>query len=359
MVDQLKTSFHVEYIHKLNIPFFLKIVFHLKNLLTTVIFSKKISKNKNIIISKYYSYQISKFLKNSKNFDLIFAPTASTEIAFIKTSIPIVYLSDSTFDQLYNYYDDISNFTKRTINECSLIEKNALNNAQHIVFSSDWAKNFAIQYYNISEKKISVIPFGANLEIIPNSYIKKCVDKNFNILFLSKFWKRKRGDLVLNVFDELINIFPKKNINLFIVGIDPRLKNLNNKIKVYQFLNKAVDEESKLFYKILSDSHILFLPSVADCTPIVFCESFAYSIPVVSTNTGGISSIVSHGRNGFLLDEDSTISDYTNVISKIISDPDLYASLSRFSRTDYQDKFNWDNWRHNFNVVINKFFYKI
>src|SRR5690606_32344829 len=63
------------------------------------------------------------------------------------------------------------------------------------------------------------------------------------------------------------------------------------------FLDKRKqDQEAKLidYYK---RSHFLILPSKADCTPVVFSEANSFALPVITSKTGGIETIVNPENN--------------------------------------------------------------
>ena len=75
------------------------------------------------------------------------------------------------------------------------------------------------------------------------------------------------------------------------------------------------------FLNILFNTHLLFVPTRADCTPIVFCEANAFGIPVITTDTGGVSSIIKNGENGFAFPLDATPDEYANTIQSLLDDP--------------------------------------
>ena len=65
------------------------------------------------------------------------------------------------------------------------VEGKSLEKSSVIIFASEWAKREAIKAYNCSTDKISVIPFGANIDTIPDR--KKILGirkKNFPVLKL-------------------------------------------------------------------------------------------------------------------------------------------------------------------------------
>jgi glycosyltransferase involved in cell wall biosynthesis len=125
-------------------------------------------------------------------------------------------------------------------------------------------------------------------------------------------------------------------------------------MKVYSFLNKNDKEDLATFNSILQQTHLLFLPSKAECFGIVFCEASAYGIPSITTNTGGISNAVYNGINGYCLDINSIPNDYYVKIVELIEDKDKYKALSDSSRELYLTKLNWANWANEVTDVITK-----
>jgi len=169
-------------------PFLLKSL-QVVNFISKKIFRKDYDHKHSFIRSYIHSIIIQHRLRKN-NYQVIFAPAAATEIAFLKTKTPIIYLSDSSFDQLSNYYDsfkDLFTFSKK---ESNIIEKKALNKAQLIIYPSQWAKDFTVKQYNINPEKIKIIPFGSNLNIDHSVEIDKKSNVVFNILFVGVDWER-------------------------------------------------------------------------------------------------------------------------------------------------------------------------
>jgi glycosyltransferase involved in cell wall biosynthesis len=86
------------------------------------------------------------------------------------------------------------------------------------------------------------------------------------------------------------------------------------------------------------------LPTRAECYGIVFCEASAYGLPVVTTNTGGVSGAVKDGVNGFLLSVDADADEYAIKIMELFSNDEKYYSLVKSSRDLFEKKLNWDAW---------------
>ena len=322
------------------------------NKITRFLFGKGYNHHNSILRGKLLSYSINKKLKK-ESFDFIFAPAASTEIAFLKTEIPIVYLSDSSFGQLNNYYDVFNDLFKISTKESNYIEQKAIDNASFLIYPSKWALDYVIDNYHVNPEKTKIINFGANIDDATFIYQPKKHNTNkesFKILFLGVNWFRKGGNIVYETFKILLE--KNYNIELIVCGCIPPFQ--HEKMKVYPFLNKndAIDLEK--LKNIINDSNILFVPTRADCSPIVFCEANMFGLPVITTDTGGVSSIVENGKNGYCLSYESGPLDYANLISNLIDDNTTYLNLSAFSRQRYEEQLNWDYWANEMNSVFLK-----
>ena len=332
----------VDWIGPLKIHPKLKIFLNLIKLYNLIFKSKQISVQKNKFLSKSYAKELNKKLKN-QNYNLIFAPTASAEIAYLKTNIPICFSSDTSFSQHFNYYNPTTKLSNSSYKVADLLERKAIHNSKTVVYSSEWAANHVINYYDFSKENVCVVEYGANLDFIPKKFnLKKNYVGKIKILFLGVDWKRKRGDLVIESF----KILRQKgfDIELIICGCVPLQKVYDSRIKVIPFLNKHNKKDNQRFKRLFYESHLLFLPTRADCTPIVFCEANAFGMPVISTNTGGVSSIIEDGINGYALPLKSTAIDYVDKIQYLLNNRAKMAQMALSSRKKYEDVFNWTIW---------------
>jgi glycosyltransferase involved in cell wall biosynthesis len=122
-------------------------------------------------------------------------------------------------------------------------------------------------------------------------------------------------------------------------------KNYNHpKMNVIPFINKNDKAQYQTFQQILLNSDFLLLPTRAECYGIVFCEASAYGLPVITTNTGGVSGAVKDGVNGFLLSVDADANEYAIKIMELFSNDEKYYSLVKSSRNLFEKKLNWDAW---------------
>jgi glycosyltransferase involved in cell wall biosynthesis len=346
MLNELNNEFeHVEVIGPITRPFLLKVLLGGIAVFHQAAFNKKYDKLRSLVLSHYYGRIIAKKLKKSP-VDVIFAPAASTEIAYLKTSIPICYYSDSSFAQISNYYDEykgISDWSKRESNQ---IEKKAIARSAACVYSSLWAADFALNYYHKSKSNVFVAKFGANITPLERIDVNsKGRSIEFNILFLGVDWHRKGGDKVLAVYNSLKNKgFP---VTLTICGSNPNLD--DKKITIFPFLDKNKEKDQKILQDILLRTHLMLLPTEADCSPIVLNEAAAFGIPVIATDTGGIASQIEHGFNGFLTTDEKDFYQYSELL---INDQELYLRMAKNALKKYENELNWSKWGEQIKSII-------
>lgn len=316
------------------------------------IFGKNYQPETRIMSPKWLLRKVEAKLAGS-NYDFIFAPVASSEIALLKTSLPIVSLSDATFRLLYKTYQQYFSLSEKRILKETRLELMAMQKSIILLYPSDWAAQSAIADYGISEDKIRIIPFGANIDHAPprESVVNKQIDGRVKMLFLSKNWERKGGPVAVDTLNALL----KRGIDseLVILGVNPPNSFRHPNIKLIPYIDKNIAEERDRFEQILIDSHLLLLPTNAECFGIVFCEANAYGLPVFSRSVGGIPSVVKNGENGYLLPPDATGEDFASLIEKTVREKAVYSALNRGARDRYDKLLNWDTWALTLKAKLN------
>ncbi len=295
------------------------------------------------LILKDYARQISKKLNASKT-DVIFS-ASSDSIAYLECDLPIVFWADATFANLIDFYPAYSNLCKESLQNAHLIQHTSLEKSRLAIYSSEWAAQTAIDYYHADPKKVKVVPFGANVESnkdiedIKDSIASRPTDK-CKLLFLGVDWFRKGGDIALEVAKGLNNL--GLNTELIVVGCQPvDQESIPGFVEFLGFINKSSNEGKAKIDKLIADSHFLILPSIADCTPIVFCEANSLGVPCISRRVGGIPTIIKDNINGKLFDLDSAITEYCEYIFNIFTNYTQYKELALSAFNEYQTRLNW------------------
>jgi len=316
---------------------------------TRLFFRKNFMYFHSALVAKRYAKIAAQRLAR-QSFDVIVTPAAATEIAFLKTDVPIVLIKDATYPLLHNYYPIFSHLHQRSFNELTLNEDLALKKARVLLYSSTWAARSAIEDYGADPAKIHVVPFGANLDEIPPREVVLAREKSerCRLLFLGVDWVRKGGDIAYETLLKLEEIGIEAE--LIVCGTTPPPGIAHERMKVIPFLDKNDEQQARAIEKLYATSDFLILPTRADCVPNVFREANAFGVPIITTDTGGVADAVRDGENGYVLPFEAQGKAYARVIAELYQDDQRYAEMVRASRAAFDERLNWDAW----GIAVNK-----
>ena len=283
--------------------------------------------------------------------ELFFAPAASDLIADLKmpANTRLIYLSDATYHAMIDYYFFESAHDQKVGN---LQEGRALQNADEVIHSSDWAKNDAINHYGIAPEKIHVLPFGANLkdQYNPSKKRKDTDDSSIHLLFCGVDWERKGADLALECLRILNASDQKRRYDLTIVGLDAPEGTHYENVTFTGWLNKNIAAEYARMIACYRKSDVFILPTKAECAGIVFAEAAMYALPAFTYSTGGTATYVLDRVTGRCLPAGSTAEDFSNAIREMF-DQNMYLKYSMQARKYYEEKLNWNAWLSEFKKI--------
>jgi glycosyltransferase involved in cell wall biosynthesis len=302
--------------------------------------------------AKYLSRRLTEDLKK-RPVDLLFVSASPQLIAFVKTDIPIVLMTDATFQQIQGYYPYFSNLSGRNLRQGIELDKKAFLASSHLLLTSEWCKQSAVKDYGVDPERISVVRLGANIDTIPVEKIRFESTGCCRLLFLGVEWERKGGDIVLETFRILQQ--QGMQVQLYVIGCNPPVSIAAEKNIIHiPFLDKNKKEDMDELQKIFLQTDFLFLPTRAECAGVVFGEASSFGIPSITTDTGGVSTQISDGVNGYALSYDARAQDYAAVISRLFNDPQKLMALKKTSRLHYESKLNWQQWGAEFNKVAHQ-----
>ncbi|MFQ5629944.1 MAG: hypothetical protein ACE5I1_14350, partial [bacterium] len=108
------------------------------NKLAKSFLNKKFDYAHRVFFAKRFARIVARKLQQ-QTYDFVFAPAASTEIAFLDTNLPIVYTSDATFALVAGYYDWFTDLFPSTMAQGNAIEKRAITKASLVFYATQWA----------------------------------------------------------------------------------------------------------------------------------------------------------------------------------------------------------------------------
>jgi glycosyltransferase involved in cell wall biosynthesis len=307
------------------------------------LFNKKYLKNSTPCTLKSYARQISDKLSKTKT-NLVFSASANP-ISYLDCEQPIVFWADASFASILNFYPQYSNLCQETISDWHRLEQLAHQKCRLAIYSSDWAAQTAIKSYRVDQSKVKVVPFGANIETEYSTdeirdIVKSRPSNHCRLLFLAVEWYRKGGNIALEIAAELNKA--GLNTELTIVGCQPVTEGqLPDFVKPLGFISKGSEQGKAKISQLIEESHFLLLPSLADCTPIVLCEANSLGVPCLTTNVGGIPTIIKDDLNGKVFSISTDSSEYCSYILDLFSNYSNYVELALSSFNEYRSRLNW------------------
>lgn len=144
------------------------------------------------------------------------------------------------------------------------------------------------------------------------------------ITHISNLRPVKRSQDVISVFYNIQKEMPAK---LMLIGEGPEREHIELRCQELGILDKVIFfGRSNEIDKILCFSDLFLLPSQTESFGLAALEAMASSVPVISSNTGGIPEVNIHGVSGFLSDV-GDIADMTKNALYILSDKKRLATF--------------------------------
>ncbi|HET9182727.1 MAG TPA: glycosyltransferase family 4 protein [Candidatus Angelobacter sp.] len=309
-----------------------------------LLFGHNVDSIHTLILSKSLARTFNRLLAAAE-FDVIFAPAASTELAYLETKLPVAYYGDLTAKLFSGYAANVRGLSNWSLKQMEQIERRALTRADHLAYASQWAANSAMNHYAVPREKISVIPMAANLDDIPAVDDIKAArqagpSRTCRLLFIGVDWERKGGDVALAAMRELRT--RGIDASLTVVGCSPPAGVRDRQLQVIPFLNKSVPEQRKRLNNLFMSSDFMLFPTRREAFGVVCCEANAFGLPLIASNGGGLP--VWNGENGILLAADAPPDKYADVVQNLIADPEQYRALAMAGRKMFESRLNWDAW---------------
>lgn len=278
--------------------------------------------------------------------DMVVAVAASSYLAFLRSRKPIIYISDTTFAAIERLYPEFQTYPTWLRRHGNALERRSLRRACHVIYPSEWARQSAIDDYDIDGGKIRVLPFGPNITsaLVNQFYIPK--DTQFRdtlrMLYVAAEWERKNGDLVLEIGRSLRRFgFP---CQLFLVGrIPPQIK-AEDGVEIIGYLDKNNLSDLTRLCQLYAMSHFFIMPTTADAFGIVFSEAQAFGCPSITCEVGGTATAVLNDQTGIVLPLTATAEDFAARVKDLLQEPAAYALMSKNARLRYEQEANWDAW---------------
>jgi glycosyltransferase involved in cell wall biosynthesis len=275
--------------------------------------------------------------------DCVLAP-GSHSVAQLDVKCPKIFCADATFHNMLDFYDDFSGCAEEYLRQGDEQERLALSTSAAAIYPSKWAADTAIAHYGADPARVHVVPFGAGVDAPSFDTVTATVGRrpkrSMNVLFIGKDWRRKDLPKVVKACRAIAA--KGVEVSLDVVGVEGYRCDRPAFARFHGFLNKSVDGDRRRIERLLSEAHFLFVPSRAEAYGEVFCEAAAFGTPAVTTDVGGIPTIVLDGITGISVPSDTSADEYAEMMLNLFADRGRYEAMAIRSYEEYRTRLNWD-----------------
>ncbi|NWG47305.1 MAG: glycosyltransferase family 4 protein [Alphaproteobacteria bacterium] len=279
--------------------------------------------------------------------DAVLSITSDQCLRYLRTDVPVIHTSDTTFAGMVDYYPDFTDllpFAERAGHD---ICRRAIRTATLTVYPSDWARDLAVSLYGADPNRVRVIPYGANLFEPPST---DCVaarqaawrEGHVRLLFVGGDWDRKGGPIAAAAAERLVA--EGIDCRLDVIGAGPAEPIEAPWFTCHGFLNKSRPDHRALYDRLWAEASLFLLPSRGETFGAVYCEAAANALPAIAADTGGVSSAVIDGRTGLVLPLDADGAAFATAIRSLMQDEARYGRLVSGARERFDQCLTWDHW---------------
>ena len=198
----------------------------------------------------------------------------------------------------------------------------SINKSDFVTSVSQSLKEDTLKLFNI-KNEIQVIPNFIELDkntIDPSISCRRSVMANENeriVTHISNFRSIKRIPDVIKIFHKIQQEIPAK---LMMVGDGPEKEKAEYLCQELGIQDKVIFfGNSNEIDKILSYSDLFLLPSETESFGLAALEAMAWSVPVISSNSGGLTEVNFEGISGYLSNV-GNVDEMANNALKILKD---------------------------------------
>jgi glycosyltransferase involved in cell wall biosynthesis len=286
-----------------------------------------------------------KLLNSEGKFDLIHAHDwhAAFAAKTLKKSygLPLITTFHSTeYGRNNGIYSDLQRYI-------ASVEAILAKESNKIICCSEYMKEQVSSIYHFDVDNIIMIPNGtidhhihnSEINVFRKSYAK---DDEKLVLFIGRHVYQKGIQQLIEAVPMIVS--KVNNIKFIISGTGPMTEELKYKAYKIGMSDKILftgyseeDEKSKLYCA----ADVLAMPSLYEPFGNVAVEAMSMGCPVVASETGGLSELITNNVNGKLFNPGS-VSELANAIVEVLSDEVLRNNILSNARSLVKDNYTWE-----------------
>jgi glycosyltransferase involved in cell wall biosynthesis len=313
------------------------------------IFLKHLKRNINVLSDILAVFELIKLFKKEKP-DIIHLNSSKAGLlgsaaSFFSVLITNNYKPKTIFTAHgWIFKEDISHRTRRISVFLSWLSSKF---QDRIICVSSDDFNEAIKYRVTPPRKLSVAHNAVDkIEFLSRQEAREKISKKIGheisgdtiaLVNLGRLYATKGLGYLIESFNKL-----EKDLILVIFGDGPEKENLKLQVSSYKL-------QSKVFFvgdipdasKYLPAFDAMVLSSTKEGLPYSILEAGLASVPVISTNVGGVGEIIKDGENGILIESKNSLA-ISDAIKSLISDEDKIKRFSAELKKTVSENFSFE-----------------
>ena len=234
--------------------------------------------------------------------------------------------------------------------ERPVVEAEVMATADRIIAFSPHERDAMARLYGADAGKVSLVPCGVDLSLfrpLDQNSVRARLGLNGEkiLLYVGRIEPLKGLELLV---ETAAHMDSDESVRVVVVGADAngdremdRVKRLAKERDLedqIDFVGQVDHNELPLYYNA---ADVCVVPSYYESFGLVALESMACGTPVVATRVGGLSTIIHHGRTGYLKSWRCPEA-FANSVEMIISSDGLQQSMGEAARKRAEGM-GWDN----------------
>jgi glycosyltransferase involved in cell wall biosynthesis len=259
--------------------------------------------------------------------------------SWIKCEIVGTYFAylDADFKTYLSIYHKDRNFNRSQLTDIYYLEREFLDKATCVFFSSKYAMSRTKKEYNLIGNNFEYVGLGSGM----NNQVTKNNIRLQQFIFVGIDFVGKGGELLIEVFEELGVLFPEAK--LVVVGCSSASKNNDSNVEFVGYLDKSKQSDLDKLIELYETSLALVLPTSKDLTPLVICEAASFNCTTISIEDFGIQEMIIQNETGILIKNDSSLKEnLKGSIKRLLIDKSEAMRLGINAFEYMKGHYNWD-----------------
>ena len=293
-----------------------------------------------ITSNAYYNTKYAKKLKEKFNIDVVHSNGSESLFCDVLT----MHSCHKAWVKYYRSWDlfrNVAGFISPVNKVVLSVERKVIEKgSKKIIAVSEGVKREILEYYDVPEDKIVVIPNGVDLDEFKPDKVKRrkiremygIADDEVVLMFSGYEFRRKGLEYIIKALPQV-----KENVKLLVVGKDnpEPYKKLASKLGVLDRIIFAgfVPDISEFY----AASDIFVFPTAYEAFSLATLEAVASGLPILATKVNGTEELIKEGYNGFFVKRHPE-----NIAEKIniLLDDELRRRMSKNARKTAEE-YSW------------------